>query len=549
MERPFRQPRHRRQETRVFLRVLLLCALVVVVVAVTAGIWDLRDHGGKQNPHTVATAPPALPAGKTMTSGPAVFTGDDGTEAAWVVAENQRPGSTAWQITLTPSGTIAGFANVTSARVGDDVSLYVSTDAPSFTVQAYRMGYYGGAGARLVWTSADTPGKLQPSCPITSRINMVACDNWTASLSVPMTAAFVQGDYLFKLVGSGGQASYVPLTVWDPASHATYVLENDIYTWQAWNAYGGYDFYQGAGACAPTYPPCNRALVESFDRPYSYGQGAADFLGSEYPLVRFVEQHGLDVTYATSADFETDPGFLLQHRAILSLGHDECWSLGERQAAQAAEAHGVNVVFFGASPVLRHVRMQPSPLGPDREEVDYRDSAADPLDGRGDPRQVTGNTWASPPASWPETPFVGADYTGYLKPGEPPAPFVVADASAWLFAGTGLHDGSQIPGLLVSDFDQFERGASPANTQILAHSPMPQGKVETSVADPASDTTYYGDPTSGAGVFDTGTVAWIPDLTSQPLVDEMTANLLAVFGRGPAGRIQPSVPNWQQFYR
>ena len=317
-------------------------------------------------------------------------------EATWVIKENRRAGTTAWKIAGNPSGVIAGFANRVSAQFGDTVTLYVTTDAASFRVEAYRMGYYGGAGARLVWTSAPMPGTTQPVCPASPATNMVACDNWSPSLRFAITASFVPGDYLLKLVGASGQASYVPITVADFESHATYLLENDIFTWQAWNPFGGYDFYTGLGSCPPNiYPPCNRARVDSFDRPYGYGQGAADFLGNEYPLVRFAEAHGLDVTYATSADIDQYPGLLLQHHALLSLGHDECWSYGERVAAQDAVAHGVNIVFFGASPVLRHVRLQASPLGPNREEVDYRDSGQDPLDGRISPLQVTGNTWSS----------------------------------------------------------------------------------------------------------------------------------------------------------
>jgi hypothetical protein len=38
----------------------------------------------------------------------------------------------------------------------------------------------------------------------------------------------------------------VPLIVWDPASHATYLVQNSVLTWQAWNPYGGDDFYGGA---------------------------------------------------------------------------------------------------------------------------------------------------------------------------------------------------------------------------------------------------------------------------------------------------------------
>jgi hypothetical protein len=536
------------------------------------GAGGSTDPGspGTGSPNVAPSAPPASSAPSSLSSpssgtspsnpaGPgsgtasgtvaALTDGSAPVQAQWVVDENRRPGTTGWQISGKTPGFISGFADQTSATAGDRVNLYVSTGASNFSVDAYRMGWYGGGGARLVWTSAPVPGDRQAKCPVQPVTNMVSCTDWQPSLTVPITSEFVPGDYLLKLVGSGGEQSYVPLTVKDPSSHAAYLVENDIYTWQAWNPYGGYDFYQGVGPCpAGGYPVCNRARVVSFDRPYDYGQGAGDFLGNEYPLIRFVEQRGLDVTYATSADFERDPAFMLQHRAVLSLGHDECWSYQERVAAVAAEANGINIIFFGASPMLRHVRLEDSPLGPLRQEIDYRNSASDPLDRTGPAREVTGNTWSDPPADWSEVPFVGEEYTGYVLPDENPVGYRVYDGQSWLFTGTGLGTGDEIPGLLVSDFDQVAPGISPDNVQILAHSPMPRRGVQTFVSKPASDTSYYTDAKSNAGVFDTGTVTWIPDLASNPLVADMTSNLLALFGSGPAGRLQPSVPNWKQLY-
>jgi hypothetical protein len=387
---------------------------------------------------------------------------------------------------------------------------------------------------------------------------MVTCDRWQASTTISITPAFVPGDYLLKLVGSADEQSYVPLTVRDDSSHAAYLVKNDVYTWEAWNPYGGYDFYAGVGQCpSNVYPLCTRARIVSFDRPYGYGGGAGDFLGSEYPLVRFAEQHGLDVTYATDTDVEGNPGLLLNHRVLLSLGHDECWSLQERKAAEAAEHRGVNMVFFAASPILRHVRPEPSPLGANREVVDYRDATSDPLNGKVDPLEVTGNTWSSPPADWSEVPFVGEAYSGYLRPGVPNEAFVVADAGAWIFKGTGLHDGSTIPGVLATDFDQVEPGAGPSDLEVFGHSPIDRALAQTSRGAPFSDMTYYSDTSSQAGVFDSGINSWIPALSacaeahgSCPTVaiDQMTGNLLALFGQGPAGRFAPSVPNVRAFY-
>jgi hypothetical protein len=492
---------------------------------------------------------------------PSTDAGPVGVEASWVVAENDLPGTTSWIIPpATPTG-IEGFSNRNYAAVGDSVNLYVSTTAQSYHVVAYRMGWYGGKGARQIWVSGQATGGVQPACPVTPGINMVSCDNWQPSLSFPVTTAFVQGDYLLKLVGSGGQEGYVPLTVWSPPSTATYLVINRSFTEEGWNTYGGYSFYQGKGPCAldsNSYPVCNRARVVSFDRPFDTGDGAADFLGDEFPLIQYCERHGLDVTYVTDVTLDADPQIALHHKVLLSLGHDESWSYNEREAAQTAQEHGVNIVFFGAAAVLRNVRLQPSALGPDREEVDYRDSSEDPLDGHGNPLEVTGNTWSSSPASWSEIPFVGELYSGYLS-GSDSVPFVVYDAAAWPFAHTGLRNGSQLPGVIMSDVDHLGPGVStPEDLQVLGHSPIPVSEAYTNQGTWSgltySDMTYYTDPKSGAGVLDTGTVNWIAAMQQCPpatadcpagTVRTITGNVLRLFGRGPAGATTPSVANWR----
>jgi hypothetical protein len=529
----------------------LVLAAALLLAAAVAGCSHQAPRATPSSP-----APGTTGTTGTTASGPATFPGPDGEQARWVIEENDKPGTTAWEIHGTHAG-ISGFAGLAYAQPGQKVTLYVSTTGRTFRAQAFRMGYYQGKGARLIWTSATVPGKDQPACPVTPGINMVAC-NWSPSMTFTVTPAFVQGDYLIKLTGPGNRQSYVPLTIWDPASTATYVIKNDVFTWQAWNFYGGYDYYQGLGSCPPdVYPVCNRARVVSYDRPYAAEDGSGNFLGLEYPLVRWAEQQGLDVTYATDLTVQEHPGYLLKHKALLSLGHDECWSLGERLAAVKAYDAGVNIVFFAASPILRHVRAQASPLGPDRELVDYRDSAADPFDGRGNPLQVTGNEWSNPPSSWPEYGFVGDSYAGFLEPGLHVG-FRVADASAWAFAGTGLRDGEVIPGVVASDVDKFDQAyGQPANDQILGHSPIPARLGQTSIGAFLSDMTYYTDASTGAGVLDAGTNNWIPALADRSgcypggicesaMVQRITGNILKLFGQGPAARIQPSVPNWQQ---
>lgn len=528
---------------------VLLLTTTVLVAAATATLLT-----GRWGPWTFSAGPETDAVGGTSAS-------PYGVRASWVVAENQRPGSPGWRLSSDADSTaIAGFASATYAARGQNVTLYVSAPDAPFHVEAYRVGYYQGIGARLVWRSAELPGTAQPPCPLAAGVNKVSCDNWAPSLTFPVTADFVPGDYLLKLVGTGNRQSYVPLTVWNPGSHAAYVVKNDVFTWQAWNPYGGYDYYVGQGACPNgVYPLCSRARVVSFDRPYGDEQGTGDFLWLEAPLVRFLEEQGLDVTYATDLTLVEHPDFLTGHRALLSLGHDECWSLAERQTAVAAAAHGTNIAFFGASAMLRHVRTRDSPLGRNREVVDYRDSAADPLNGRGDPREVTGNTWGVPPASWPEADFVGEDYNGFLAPGVR-ADLTIVDPQAWIFDGTGLRAGSALPNTIGSDVDSAAPGLDhPAGTRILAHSALPANQAQPRTRAGAvwySDMTYYTDPVSQAGFWDSGTNNWIPALEAgsgespgtAAMVRLITGNLLRLFGQTPAGRSHPAMPNWQRIY-
>src|SRR4029453_7878754 len=92
----------------------------------------------------------------------------DALHAEWVARENAKPGTGDWQTTSAgEAGAIEGYASAVSAQHGETVTLHVSTRAQSFHVEAYRMGWYGGAGARLVWRSEDVRGNRQAPPTVT----------------------------------------------------------------------------------------------------------------------------------------------------------------------------------------------------------------------------------------------------------------------------------------------------------------------------------------------------------------------------------------------
>ncbi|MGH2719452.1 MAG: N,N-dimethylformamidase beta subunit family domain-containing protein, partial [Actinomycetota bacterium] len=452
-----------------------------------------------------------------------------------IVAENAKAGTTAWRIVnVAGSAGIEGYADHTSATQGDTVTLFVSTTAAHFSVLAYRMGYYGGLGGRLVWTSPTEVGVHQAAASVQAGTNMASA-SWKPSLAVHIDASWTPGDYLLKLVGDGGQQRYIPLTVTDPNSTAPLVIVNAVTTWEAFNDWGGYNLYYG-----PNQAAANRSTVVSFDRPYASagsgdqsGDGSGDFLGDEFPLVYFAESYGLNVTYITDVDLDEHGAQLLAGRSgVITLGHDEYWSAAMRTAVTTAEGHGVNLAFLGANAMYQQVRFQPSALGPDRQVIDYKSAAADPVAAT----NPSGTTvpWRDPPVNEPESSVIGELFE--CNPATP-APALVVDASNWLFADTGIRNGDTFPNLIGPYYDRVNLNfTTPADLEVLAHSPVTCQGVKSD-----ADMTYYSAP-SGAGVFATGTTGWVCELTASCLQDprphpdlrilQVTKNLLVTFASG-----------------
>jgi hypothetical protein len=502
-------------------------AAALAAVMAAGAVLILRPHG-----HPADLAAPEVTNPVTASSSRPSPTGN------WVAVENRRPGTGAWHL-MHPgaSHAIEGWADQVSVAAGERVRLYVSTTGRRFRVEAYRMGWYGGRGARLVWRSGRLAGRRQPPPVRTPGTNMVAT-RWHPSLAIPVGPAWPPGVYLLKLVAATGQR-YVPLTVRDDPSHAALVIQNAVTTWQAYNRWGGRSLYVGPDGSLET-----RSRVVSFDRPYAAEQGAGDLLGNELPLVRLVESLGLDVTYWTDIDLHQHPERLLAHRALVSLGHDEYWSTRMRRGTEAARAHGVNLAFLGANAVFRHIRLRPSATGPDREEVNYKPwSVTDDPAWRTDRSEVT-TDWRRPPLNDPESRLLGNMYE--CNPTH--APGVVVAPSSWLFAGTGVRAGSHLPGLVGDEYDRVQPGAPrPPGVEVLLHSPVRCRGASF------ADTTYY-TARSGAGVFDAGTGSWVCQLSractdprrsavTARVVRRVTVNLLRVFARGPAGRYHPSRSN------
>ncbi|MFF8772620.1 N,N-dimethylformamidase beta subunit family domain-containing protein [Kitasatospora sp. NPDC015120] len=491
---------------------------------------------------------PAPPGTRSSATPPAATAAPAEAAPTPTEAENALPGDAGWRITAAgPPEAVEGYAAQVSALPGERVRLHVSTTAPAFRVSAYRMGWYGGARARLLWRSPPLPGGRRPPAVVDPRTRTVTTA-WEPSAELD-TTGWPPGSYLLRLDAVDGEGQrYVPLTIRSAATAGTLVVVNAVGTWQAYNQWGGHDLYDG-----PSGGLATRSLEVSFDRPYLYDDGAGLFLVYEAPLIALAERLGLPLSYVTGVDVHRRPGILDGAHAVLSPGHDEYWSPEQRAAVSAARDAGTNLAVLGANCCFRRVRYQPSPLGEDRIMACWKgDWARDPgyLDGG----PATTDFRLGPGAD-PESSLLGVLYDGYPVD----APYVVTAPGHWIFDGTGVAAGDSFEHLVGVEYDTVDAARSfPRPLEIVSHSPV--------VCDgrrARADTAYYTHP-SGAAVFACGTMRWVESLDAEgpaapgvnhgldgrtgALTRRVTENVLRAFAAGPAAAARPAQDNVRGVY-
>jgi hypothetical protein len=496
---------------------------LLAVAFACAGCQSGATKAGPQST-TQSTAQPQAPIAPTRS------------HLADIRAENAKPGTTAWQLPnsrLAGQTDLAGYADRVSARSGESFRLFVSSSDGDFTVRAFRIGWYGGKGGRLLWSSPTIPGRPQ-AAPTLAAGRMVTT-HWRPSLTVP-TTGWPAGTYLLLLTAANGKQKYVPITIRSETTKDAVVIVNAVATYQAYNEWGGYSLYNGPGNSFAT-----RSSRVSFDRPYD-GDGAHLVFKSEHALITLAERTGVPLAYLTSRDLDSDPGALAGARGIISPGHDEYWSTGMRAAVTKARDAGTNLAFAGANAVYWRVRFEPGLLGPGRVLAGYKEAATDPVKNRPD----TTVKWRSLPFANPENSLTGVLYECFPAAGS----FVVRRPDFFLFAGTGAKQGSSYPGLVGTEIDRaYPIAGTPPNLEVVAHSPATCGPGRRTF----SDATYY-TTRSGAGVFATGSMDWLRALrgldakhginaTTVAFAKKVTTNLVTAMAAGPLGSRHPATPN------
>ncbi len=330
-------------------------------------------------------------------------------------------------------------------------------------------------------------------------------------------------------------------------------------TWQAYNTYGGNSFYNGA--------PAGRAYKVSYNRPFTTrccefpdGSTQSWLFDAEYPMVRWLERNGYDVSYSTGVDTDRRGAELLEHKVFLSVGHDEYWSAGQRTNVEAARAAGVHLGLFSGNLGFWKTRWESSIDGSGttyRTLVCYKETQAnakiDPQPG------VWTGTWRDPrfgphDGGRPENALNGSLFmVNGIRNDTPTVPAADGKMRFWRntsIATLAAGQTATLPtGILGFEWDEdLDNGSQPPGVVRLSSTTIPGANVladygSTYVWGPATHHLTLYRHSSGALVFGAGTIQWswglddvhdYPGPSTDPRMQQATVNLLADMGVQPA---------------
>jgi len=418
----------------------------------------------------------------------------------------------------------AGFVSPNSVQPGERVNAYVTCPKGNFTLTAYRMGYYGGVGAKAYWSSKSISCVKQAAQTIDSNTHLSE-SHWKTNTQIP-TAGLAPGFYLIKISSSNSHEAFMSLVVRQHDAVGRVVFAIPTMTSLAYNTWRGVNAYRGKTGFG------DRARVFSFDRPNDWGYGSGKYLNYIHPLLVIADHIGLNIDYVTDVDVSTIPNLLNGARAYISPGHDEYWTGKERTTVENARAHGTNLLFFGANVAYWQTRLTTSSLGANRQMILYKSATEDP--------NKINPTIRFRNLDRPESILTGLKYNCYPAKGD----FTVLAPQPFIFKGTGVRAGEKFHGIIGPEVDHLETPSHfVGQTQVVAKSTITCG---TLAKRSTSSIMLYGVSPSGAGTISVGTMRWVErGLThdvpprTQTFVTQVTQNILVAASKGPLGLTYP----------
>ncbi|NHB83922.1 hypothetical protein G7085_02485 [Tessaracoccus sp. HDW20] len=274
--------------------------------------------------------------------------------------------------------------------------------------------------------------------------------------------------YFSKLTDGKGRERYIATVLRSTSFAGKVTVMSATFTHAAYNTTGGYSLYLGGN---PMHVG-ERAYTVSLERP-EHNNGADKIFRYELGLIQYLESLGVPLAYTTNADLHAGADRFAGSPAMVTLGHDEYWTVPMRANLEKLRDRGTNLIFLGSNTMFYRTRWDGTSL-----VTSYKLSKLDPVQ----TKESTG-TFRSEPFPNPEARILGSQYD--CDGANPQTDLVIVNPDFWAFAGTGAKVGSRYPKLVGHEVDKAGPD-SPKSVHIAAHS-----SFQCTTRMGTSDITYY----------------------------------------------------------
>ena len=315
----------------------------------------------------------------------------------WVADENAQQGVAMtvkdWKkLNLQGAAGSALWLNKTSGGCGDTIDIHASlygSSADTFhtgtrSIEALRIGWYQGSGARQVWDSGPINLKERKISYPRDATRMIET-KWPTTVRLKLDQHWVPGFYLFITRSFDGTIeNAAPFVLHSPLGSSKLMLMHSFITWNTYNTFGGRSGYFGVGA-TKTEQRNDRSRVVSLDRPI-VGSGGFSIHRDAVSLVQFIEKAGINYDQYSDFDLDSWPSITKSYNGIVLGGHPEYFTHRIYDTLVSARNTGINVAILGGNTGIWQTRLADSKVGKNRRIIIYRVAAQDPVT---DLKQVT----------------------------------------------------------------------------------------------------------------------------------------------------------------
>jgi hypothetical protein len=304
----------------------------------------------------------------------------------WVAAENNNPGiastTSDWaNLRLAQQSGSVLWIDHQSVTCGDRVGIHASLypeksggklDKSPRSFEVLRVGWYNGAGARMLWNSGPIKFKYRNTPTLRTATRMIET-KWPTTTSFEVSSDWAPGLYLVASKNKSGAIENVaPFILRSTPGDSKLLLIHSTLTWAAYNSFGGHSTYSATIRGAD-----ERSKVSSLDRPYA-GSGINHISRDAISFVQYLESTGLNIDQVADTDINNAPSIVTNYGGLIFSGHPEYMTRTEFDTVTAARNIGINIALMGSNSAYWQSRVEPSPTGPDRHLIIYRNPTLDP---------------------------------------------------------------------------------------------------------------------------------------------------------------------------